>query len=69
MGLAAVGGQLIGGVLVQADVAGLGWRSCFLINIPIGLLSLALAPGLVPESRAPRSLGIDLAGTVLVTPD
>ena len=42
MGLAAVGGQLIGGVLVQADPAGLGWRSCFLINVPIGLLALAL---------------------------
>ena len=34
LGLAAVGGQLIGGVLVQADIAGLGWRSCFLINVP-----------------------------------
>ena len=40
MGLAAVSGQLIGGVLVQADVAGLGWRSCFLINVPIGLAAL-----------------------------
>src|SRR5947208_2546491 len=29
MGLAAVGGQLIGGALVQADPAGLGWRSVF----------------------------------------
>ena len=34
LGFAAVGGQLIGGVLVQADIAGLGWRSCFLINVP-----------------------------------
>ena len=55
MGLAAVGGQLIGGVLVQADIAGLGWRSCFLINVPIGLLALALAPRLVPESRVLRA--------------
>ena len=30
MGLAAVGGQLIGGVLVQADIAGLGWRTLLL---------------------------------------
>src|SRR6185295_4995300 len=43
LGLAAVGGQLIGGVLVQADIAGLGWRSCFLINVPIGLVGLAIA--------------------------
>ncbi len=67
MGLAAVGGQLIGGVLMQADIAGLGWRSCFLINVPIGLLGLALAPRLVPESRAERSSRIDVLGTVLVT--
>jgi len=67
LGLAAVGGQLVGGVLVQADVAGLGWRSCFLINVPIGVVALALAPRLVPESRAERSSGIDVTGTVLVT--
>jgi hypothetical protein len=63
LGLAPVGGQFVGGVLVQADVAGLGSRSCFLINVPIGALALALAPGPVPESRAGR---LDVAGTVLV---
>ena len=67
LGLAAVGGQLIGGVLVHADVAGLGWRSCFLINVPIGAVALAVAPRLVPESRAERASRLDLAGTVLVT--
>ncbi|MGB9182665.1 MAG: MFS transporter [Solirubrobacteraceae bacterium] len=67
MGLAAVGGQLIGGSLVQLDIAGLGWRSCFLINIPVGLLALALAPGLVPESRGEQNQRLDLGGTVLVT--
>ena len=67
LGLAAVGGQLVGGVLVQADVAGLGWRSCFLINVPVGLAAIALAPRLVPESHAGRSSRIDVAGTVLVT--
>ena len=48
LGLAAVSGQLIGGVLVETDVAGLGWRGCFLINVPIGLAALALTPRLVP---------------------
>ena len=67
MGLAAVGGQLIGGVLVQANILGLGWRSCFLINIPIGLTALALAPQLVPESRDPRARRLDPVGTALVT--
>ena len=36
MGLAAVGGQLLGGALLAADPAGLGWRTVFLINLPIG---------------------------------
>jgi EmrB/QacA subfamily drug resistance transporter len=66
LGLAAAGGQLVGGVLVQADVAGLGWRSCFLINVPIGAVALALAPRLVPESRADGAARLDLAGTALV---
>ena len=50
LGLAAVGGQVVGGALVESDVLGLGWRGCFLINIPIGLTALALTPRLVAES-------------------
>ena len=55
-------GQLIGGALIEADVAGLGWRSCFLINVPIGVAALALARALVPESRAAGASRLDLAG-------
>jgi MFS family permease len=55
LGLAAVGGQVIGGALVQTDVAGLGWRGCFLINVPIGLAGLLLTPRLVPGSTSPAS--------------
>lgn len=67
MGLAAVSGQLIGGLLVQADIAGAGWRSVFLINIPVGALALALTPRIVPESRAEGCGRVDLTGTLLVT--
>jgi EmrB/QacA subfamily drug resistance transporter len=67
MGLAAVGGQLLGGALIGADLAGAGWRSCFLINLPIGMAALALAPLLIPESRAKQPRPIDPVGTVLVT--
>jgi EmrB/QacA subfamily drug resistance transporter len=67
LGLAAVSGQLIGGLLVQADVAGLGWRTVFLINVPIGALALALASRVIPESRAPSQGRIDLTGTLLAT--
>ena len=67
MGLAAACGQLIGGGLIQADIAGSGWRACFLINIPVGFAALALAPRFVPESRAERRPRLDLGGTLLLT--
>jgi EmrB/QacA subfamily drug resistance transporter len=67
MGLAAVGGQLLGGALLAADPAGLEWRTVFLINIPVGLGALALVRSLVPESRSASGGRIDVAGTTLVT--
>jgi EmrB/QacA subfamily drug resistance transporter len=67
MGFAAVSGQLIGGGLMDLNIAGLGWRSCFLINVPIGALALAFAPRLIPESRAQSSARLDTPGTILVT--
>jgi EmrB/QacA subfamily drug resistance transporter len=67
MGLAAVGGQLIGGALMAASPGGLGWRSCFLINVPVGAAALLAAPRLVPESRQQASPRIDTRGTLLAT--
>jgi EmrB/QacA subfamily drug resistance transporter len=67
MGLAAVGGQLIGGALIAADPAGLSWRTCFLINLPIGIAALVLAPRVIPESRQSVAPGLDRIGTVLAT--
>ncbi|HEU5267431.1 MAG TPA: MFS transporter, partial [Jatrophihabitans sp.] len=66
MGIAGVLGQLIGGALIQADVAGLGWRTIFLINVPVGLLAVPLVRRVVPESRGPRAR-LDLVGAVLGT--
>ena len=66
MGIAAVGGQLIGGVLIDANVAGLGWRAIFWVNVPVGLVALAAAWRLVPESRAARAGHLDLPGAALL---
>ena len=66
LGLAAVGGQVIGGALVETDFAGLGWRGCFLINIPIGLAAIALAPRLVPESKAAGRIRLDVTSALLL---
>jgi EmrB/QacA subfamily drug resistance transporter len=73
LGLGAVFGQLIGGLLIQANAAGLGWRTCFLVNVPVCAVALALTPRLVPESRAPhdparsRASQLDPTGTALIT--
>jgi MFS family permease len=67
MGLAAVGGQLIGGSLIALDPAGLGWRTCFLINVPIGLLALVLTPRVIPASARSAHARLDLVGMSLAT--
>jgi EmrB/QacA subfamily drug resistance transporter len=66
MGVAAVGGQLIGGVLIDANVAGLGWRAIFWVNVPVGLVALAAAWRRVPESRAAHAGHLDLPGAALL---
>lgn len=48
VGLAGVSGQVIGGFLVAVSPAGLGWRTCFLVNLPVGVAALVLLPRLVP---------------------
>jgi EmrB/QacA subfamily drug resistance transporter len=67
MGVAAVGGQLLGGVLIDANIAGLGWRTIFWVNVPIGAAALIAALRLVPASRAQRTGRLDLTGAALLT--
>jgi EmrB/QacA subfamily drug resistance transporter len=67
LGLASACGQVIGGLLIEADVLGLGWRGCFLVNLPIGMAALLMTPLAVPESRAASGLRLDIGGAVLVT--
>jgi EmrB/QacA subfamily drug resistance transporter len=66
MGLAAVGGQLLGGVLIDANVAGLGWRAIFWVNVPIGIAALIAARRLIPESRTEHAGRLDLGGAALL---
>ncbi|MFI6279241.1 MFS transporter [Streptomyces sp. NPDC050988] len=64
-GIAAVVGQLVGGLLVGADIAGTSWRPIFLVNVPIGVMVLIVAARIVPDTRSHHPVGIDLPGTVL----
>ncbi len=66
LGAAAVTGQLLGGLIVQADLARLAWRPVFLVNVPIGLLAMALTLGLVPDTRGTIRARLDIRGGVLL---
>ena len=67
LAVAATGGQLIGGALVNANIAGLGWRAVFWINVPIGLAALAVVRRVVPESRSGHAGRLDVPGVVLLS--
>ncbi|XXD10787.1 MFS transporter [Klebsiella sp. R445] len=62
-GIAFIVGQMGGGWLVSADIAGLGWRNAFFINVPICLLVLAFSQRYVPETRREAHSAIDWQGT------
>ncbi len=66
-GLAAVIGPMLGGWLITNDAFGMGWRSIFVINVPIGLLIIVAALVVVPNTRTEHADALDLAGAALFT--
>ena len=64
-GIAAVVGQIVGGLLVSANIAGSTWRPIFLVNVPVGVIVLLVAARIVPATRSPHPVGIDVPGTIL----
>lgn len=66
---AAAIGQVLGGILVNADLLGTSWRPVFMVNVPIGTAMLLLAPRVIPPDRwdeAERRRGLDLPGLVVL---
>src|SRR5436190_11459465 len=59
----AVAGVLLGGILTSA----LSWHWIFYVNVPVGILGLALAPFFLAESRDATAKSFDVPGAVLVT--
>ncbi len=62
-GFGAAAGVLLGGILTET----LSWSWIFFVNVPVGLLALALAPRLLNESRDATVRSFDATGAVLVT--
>jgi EmrB/QacA subfamily drug resistance transporter len=67
MGLSAVGGPILAGFLVDADLFGWAWRTIFAINIPIGLAAIAAGLKVLPPSRQDRSLHVDLTSAMVAS--
>ena len=64
----AVVGQILGGALISADIAGSQWRAIFLINVPVGVLVVAAAVRYLPTDALPTaSRRLDLRGVVALS--
>jgi EmrB/QacA subfamily drug resistance transporter len=64
VGSGGAAGVLLGGVLTEY----VGWQWVLWVNVPIGIVAAALAPGLILESRAEsRTRSFDVVGAVTVT--
>jgi MFS family permease len=66
LGLAGAVGFMLGGMLVTLDLAGLGWRAVFFVNVPSGLIIIAAAMKIMP--MVPRRAGtrLDIAGAIVL---
>jgi EmrB/QacA subfamily drug resistance transporter len=65
-GVATVAGPVVGGLLLDANLLGLGWRPIFLVNVPIGLLAALAGRALLPGGASSHPGRIDLPGNVLL---
>jgi EmrB/QacA subfamily drug resistance transporter len=65
MGLSAVVGPIVGGTLLDADLLGTGWRSIFLVNVPLGIASFAIAARFLPTSARSAESKLDVPGLLL----
>ncbi|MQY30002.1 MFS transporter [Nocardia aurantia] len=64
IGIGAVSGQVLGGILLNLDLFGWGWRSIFYINVPIGLAAAALAARWLPAHERIQRPKLDPVGAL-----
>jgi MFS family permease len=61
-------GQVLGGLLVSANLFGSSWRPVFLVNVPVGLAVLALGRLLPAKGHSDGVRTLDLPGLAVLTP-
>ncbi|MFC9894836.1 MFS transporter [Nocardia sp. NPDC127579] len=62
-----VAGQVLGGLIVNLDLFGSGWRGVFLVNVPIGVVLLLVAPRVLPVGARRAHRAVDVPGLVALT--
>jgi MFS family permease len=66
LGLAGAAGFVLGGILVTLDLAGLGWRAVFFVNVPFGVLIMAAAFRIMPAFQRRPGTGLDIPGAIVL---
>jgi MFS family permease len=66
LGLAGAAGFFLGGVLVTMDLAGLGWRAVFFVNVPFGLIIMAAASAIMPSVPRRAGMRLDVPGAIVL---
>jgi MFS family permease len=66
IGVALVAGQLIGGVLIQLDIAGLAWRPAMLMLAPVSTAAFVVAGLVMSHTRPAGADRLDYGGTVIL---
>jgi hypothetical protein len=61
-------GQVVGGLLISANLFGSGWRPVFLVNVPIGVVLLGAGARALPHGKGEPGRTLDLPGLALLTP-
>jgi len=64
----AAAGQVIGGLLISADIAGSTWRPAFLVNVPVGIAAFFISGRVLPKDRGEPGRGLDPVGVGVLTP-
>lgn len=64
IGTGSVAGQVLGGVLLEANLFHWTWRPIFLVNVPIGVLAVVLAARWLPDTRGTQRPRFDPLGAI-----